>query len=113
MCAIVTSWTQKLTLIVKVSREISKLRQTSMAKVLHHVGLLLDYTSMIRSELKWFNIEMTDYFYVVKRTPRGDACFACRLAGRSNHQDEYNSSASDIGYSIEAKSSNSYNHTIL
>lgn len=58
---------------------------------------------------KWLNVEMTVYFYVVKKLPKGSAYVACRLAGRSNHQNEYNCSSSGTGYSFEAKSSNGYN----
>lgn len=57
----------------------------------------------------WFNVEMTIYFYVVKKLPKGGAYVACRLAGRSNHQNEYNCSAAGTGYSFEAKASNGYN----
>ena len=58
---------------------------------------------------KWFNIEMTCYFQVVKKLPEGGAYVGLRLAGRSNHQNEYNCSASGTGYSFEAKASNGYN----
>ena len=58
---------------------------------------------------KWFNIEMTSYFNVVKKLPAGGAYVGLRLCGRSNHQNEYNCSASGTGYSFEAKASNGFN----
>jgi hypothetical protein len=58
---------------------------------------------------KWFNVEMTCYFRVVKKFSGGGAYVGLRLAGRSNHQNEYNCTASGTGYSFEAKASNGYN----
>ncbi len=58
---------------------------------------------------KWFNLEITCYFQLVKKLPEGGAYVALRLAGRSNHQNEYNCSASGTGYSFECKASNGYN----
>ena len=55
---------------------------------------------------RWLNVEMTVYFFIVKKLPEGGAYVACRLAGRSNHQNEYNCSASGTGYSSEVKNSN-------
>ena len=55
---------------------------------------------------KWLNVEMTVYFYIVKKLPEGGAYVACRLAGRSNHQNEYNCASSGTGYSYESKNSN-------
>ena len=58
---------------------------------------------------KWFNLEMTCYFQVVKKLPAGGAYVGLRLAGRSNHQNEYNCTASGTGYSLESKASNGTN----
>lgn len=58
---------------------------------------------------KWFNVEITAYFKVLKKLPKGGAYVGLRLCGRSNHQNEYNCSASGTGYSFEAKASNGYN----
>jgi hypothetical protein len=60
-------------------------------------------------KLKWFNVESTVYFYIVKKLAKGGAYVACRLCGRSNHQNEYNCSASGTGYSYETKNSNGTN----
>jgi hypothetical protein len=60
-------------------------------------------------KLKWFNVEMTCYFKLLKKLPKGGAYVALRLCGRSNHQNEYNCSSSGTGYSFECKASNGYN----
>ncbi len=60
-------------------------------------------------KLKWFDVEMTVYFYIVKKLAKGGAYVACRLCGRSNHQNEYNCAASGTGYSYETKNSNGTN----
>jgi len=67
------------------------------------------YINDATHKLKWLNVEMTTYYRVVKKHPAGGAYVACRLCGRSNHQNEYNCSASGTGYSFEAKNSNGYN----
>jgi len=67
------------------------------------------YNNDPERKLKWFNVEMTVYFYIVKKLPKGGAYVACRLCGRSNHQNEYNCSASGTGYSYETKNSNGTN----
>ncbi len=67
------------------------------------------YINDATHKLKWLNIEATTYYKVVKKLPAGGAYVACRLCGRSNHQNEYNCAASGTGYSFEAKNSNGYN----
>lgn len=67
------------------------------------------YINDPKRKQKWFNVEMTVYFYIVKKLAKGGAYVACRLAGRSNHQNEYNCSASGTGYSYETKNSNGTN----
>ena len=59
--------------------------------------------------LRWLNVEMTVYFFIVKKLAAGGAYVACRLAGRSNHQNEYNCSASGTGYGAETKNSDGTN----
>jgi ribosomal protein L37E len=68
------------------------------------------YVNDPAKKLTWLNVEMTVYFFIVKKLPAGGAYVACRLCGRSNHNlIEQECSAAGTGYAYETKNSDGTN----